>query len=144
MVKHKWDKASLSSMREATNRAKEQALFNNPVFAKAHARAKANAARTAEEQYWTARSAELDRKIAEIKIELRPEETRVYVRVGSSDPKRLRKPKRRRVRVRYHYEYFIQLWGKLLPTTLQEALQHGYKEEDLIAKKVIDKAPMLY
>lgn len=144
MAKHKWGKASLPSMREAANRVKEQTLFANPVFAKAHARAKANAARTAEEQYWEARSAELDEKIAELKIKLRPEEVRVYIRVGSSDPTRLRKPKRRRVRVRYHYEYFIQLWGKLLPTTLQEALQHGYKEEDLVAKKVIDKAPMLY
>jgi hypothetical protein len=57
MTKHKWGKASLPSMREAANRVKEQALFANPVFAKAHSRAKANAARTAEEQYWAARSA---------------------------------------------------------------------------------------
>lgn len=143
MVKHKWDKASLSSMREATNRVKEQTLFANPVFAKAHARAKANADRTAQEQYWIARSAELDVKITELRLLLKPEEVRVCIRVGSSDPTRLRKPKRRRIRVKYHYEYFIPMWGKLIPTTLQEALQHGHKEEDLVAKKVIDKEPML-
>lgn len=143
MAKHKWDKASLSSMRDAANRVKEQTLFNNPVFAKAYERAKANAARTAKEQYWIAHSAELDIKIAELKVLLKPEEIRVCVRVGSSDPKRLCKPKHRRIRVKYHYEYFIPLWGKLIPTTLQEALQHGHKEEDLVAKKVVDKEPML-
>lgn len=130
-------------MREAANRVKEQTLLSNPVFAKAYERAKANAKRTAEEQYWINRSAELDVKIAELRRKLRPIETRVYIRVGSSDPNRLRKPKRRRVRVKYHYEYFISLWGKLIPTSLQEALQHGYKEENLIAKKVTDKEPML-